>query len=644
MTSKRSIAHLGAIAGIIAVVGATLPVSAAAQTATDVNDQIRKLQNEIRTIQKQYQAQIRGLQKQLDDLKAAQTAPKPAPVPPTASAALPAGAAKPLEIPPTAGVLPPPAVAEAKRGGFLGSGIDLTVGGYIEAASIYRTRNETADISSNFNTAIPFPNSPNYYLTEFRFSAHQTRLTLLGQGKVDPDTALAGYVETDFQSAPADSNSIESNSYTPRLRQAYATLDRIDLGFHLLGGQVYTLLTLFNHDMTPHQEDIPLTIDGQYVVGFTWTRNPQFRVVQELGKSVFVGFSLESPQTLLFSGPNPPLVPTMVSNPGGNHLNPLAQYSTDIAPALVAKMVYEPGWGHYELYGIGRLFRSRAAFANRTIWGGGGGAGAILPIIPKELDFQADFLYGDGIGRYGTSQFPDVAIKPTGVLAPIPELQALTGLIGHPTDALDLYAYAGIERAGQTSFTVDGTLPFGYGNPLYNNSGCLHEGSTLCAANTSRVWQVAGGGWYSLYKGSYGMLRIGAQGSYTRRYIFKGIGGSPSTDEGMFFTSLRYYPPPERRIVAEHAACRRRPSRAGHFRAAFRWHREVDDRPERHDARRIDGWIALVIVVLDMVEVHRLGDAGQAVDVAGEAPERRVIDDASQVALEVAVIGGVEPH
>jgi hypothetical protein len=91
---------------------------------------------------------------------------------------------------------------------------------------------------------------------------------------VDPDTALAGYVETDFQSAPADSNSIESNSYTPRLRQAYATFDRSDLGLHLLGGQTYTLLTLFNHDMTPRQEDIPLTIDGQYVVGFTWDPEP----------------------------------------------------------------------------------------------------------------------------------------------------------------------------------------------------------------------------------------------------------------------------------------------------------------------------------------------------------------------------------
>ena len=51
-----------------------------------------------------------------------------------------------------------------------------------------------------------------------------------------------------------------------------------------------------------------------------------------------------------------------------------------------------------------------------------------------------------------------VAVKPTGILAPVPELQALVGLVGHPTDALDLYVYGGLEQAGQTSFTVNGTL------------------------------------------------------------------------------------------------------------------------------------------------------------------------------------------
>jgi hypothetical protein len=119
-----------------------------AQTATPVNDPIKQLQNEIRNIQKNYQAQIRSLQKQLDDLKAAQAAaPKP---PPPAAPTAPTG----LAIPPTAGALPPPAgpgapppptQVAAKREGIFGTGINVSFANtFIEAASIFRTRNETA--------------------------------------------------------------------------------------------------------------------------------------------------------------------------------------------------------------------------------------------------------------------------------------------------------------------------------------------------------------------------------------------------------------------------------------------------------------------------------------------------------------------
>jgi hypothetical protein len=392
------------------------------------------------------------------------------------------------------------------------------------------------------------PNNPNYHLSEFRESAHQSRLALLAQGSVNEDTKLAGYFESDFQSAATTSNSVESNSYNPRLRLAYATLDKRNWGTYILGGQAWSLLTMFKEDMTPRQENIPLTIDGQYAVGFTWLRNPQVRVVQHFGDMFAAGLALESPQAVVFSGPNAPLVPTTFSNPGGMLLNPLVNYSTDIGPDVVAKFTVDPGWGHFELYGLGRAFRSRANFSNRTIFGGGGGAGAIFPVIPKLLDVQADFLIGDGIGRYGTVGLPDAAVKPTGVLVPIPELQALVGLVGHPTDYIDLYAYAGLEQASQTSFTVNGTLPFGYGNPLYNNTACLHEAAsaaaaaTNCAANTSRVWQVTGGFWWDVYKGDFGRLRVGGQGSYTERQVFAGIGGGPNTNEGIFLASLRYYP------------------------------------------------------------------------------------------------------
>jgi hypothetical protein len=549
MTGNRNIARKGVKGGLIASLACTLlSISAAAQTVG--NDQIKELQDQIRKIQREYQSQIHGLQKQLDDLKAAQKAPPPPPPAPG------------LAVPPPGGVLPPPVpggpgapppaltpaeVAAAAKHGIFGTGIDVSMANsFIEAASIFRSRNETADISSNFNTGIPMPNNPNYHLSEFRESARQSRLALQALGNINQDTKLTGYFETDFQGVGTSSNSVESNSYVLRLRQAYAELEKKDWGTYFLGGQSWSFLTMFKNDMTPGQENIPLTIDAQYIPGFTWLRNPEFRVVQHLGP-ISVGLAAESPQAVIFSGPNAPFVPTTFNNPGGQVLNATATYSTDVGPDLVGKVTADPGWGHFELYGLGRAFRSRANFANHTVFGGGGGAGAIVPVIPKLLDFQADFLYGYGIGRYGTVGLPDVAVKSNGLLTPIPELQALVGLVGHPTDYIDLYAYAGVEQANQTSSTVKGT-PFGYGNPLYNNTACLHEAasvtaaSTNCAANTSRVWQVTGGFWWDVYKGDFGRLRVGGQGSYTERQVFAGIGGGPNTNEGIFMASLRYYP------------------------------------------------------------------------------------------------------
>ena len=547
MNNTRNTFGLGVLSKTFAILAcAGLPGSALAQTEATVNDQIKQLQNEIRNIQKNYQAQIRNLQKQLDDLKAAQAAPKPPPsATPAASAApaiRPAASALPPPVPGGPGAPPPPPTAVAANHGIFGTGVDISFANtFIEAASIFRTRNETADIGSNFNTGIPMPNSSNYYLSEFRESAHQSRLAMLAEGRVDENTKLDGYIETDFQSAAASSNSVQSNSYTLRLRQAYATADKNDWGTYILGGQAWSLLTLFKDDMTPREEEIPLTIDAEYVPGFSWTRNPQFRVVQHFGDLYAAGLSLESPQTVIFSGPNPPVAPVTFNNPGGSGLNPTATYSTDVGPDIVAKVSADPGWGHFEIYGLGRAFRSRANFSNHTILGGGGGAGAILPIVPKLLDFQVDFLAGNGIGRYGSAGLPDVTVKPTGVLTPIPEIQALVGLVGHPTPQLDLYAYGGVESANSTPFTLN-NVPFGYGNLLYNNSGCLHEGSSVCAANTSEIWQVTGGFWWDVYKGDFGRLRVGGQGSYTERRVFAGVGGGPNTNEGIFMGSLRYYP------------------------------------------------------------------------------------------------------
>lgn len=242
------------------------------------------------------------------------------------------------------GAPPPSTEAAAKPKGILGIEVSFA-NTYLEGASIFRTRNETAGLLSNWNTGIPMPNNPNYHISEFRETGRGTRLAMLAQGSVNDDTKLAVYVETDFLSAGTTSNSNEVNAYTLRLRQAYATLDKNDWGTYILGGQAWSLLTLFNDDMTPRHEDIPLTIDAQYVPGFTYTRNPQFRVVQHFGDNnkYAAGVSLESPQANIFTGPNAPLVPVTFNNPGGMVLNSLATYSTDVGPDVVAKVTADPG-------------------------------------------------------------------------------------------------------------------------------------------------------------------------------------------------------------------------------------------------------------------------------------------------------------
>ncbi len=437
---------------------------------------------------------------------------------------------------------------EKKKAGDTQPGIKFTFGGFIAAESVYRSRNETADINSSFNGGIPFRNNPNYNLSEFRQSARQSRLTVLAEGDPDAHTALKAYIESDFLSAAATANSGESNSYNPRLRHGYMTVDRDDYGFHFLAGQTWSLLTLDKVGIQPRQEQIPLVIDAQYIPGFTWDRNPQLRVVQDFGKTVWLGLSVESPQASIV-GASP--ANTTTTNPGvsGGLLNPTANYSTDSEPDFVAKLAFDPGWGHYEVYGVGRNFRDRSGFSNHSTYGGGAGAAMILPLLAeRKLDFQASFLTGRGIGRYGAAQLPDATINSSGGLDPIRETQFLLGLIARPNPLLDIYLYGGVEKADAT---FSGTT-FGYGNPALNNTACFaaEAGSATtavaappagCQANTSRVRQATLGSWYRFYKGNYGTAQFGLQYSYTSRDAFAGVGGAPSTNDNMIFTSFRLY-------------------------------------------------------------------------------------------------------
>jgi hypothetical protein len=189
------------------------------------------------------------------------------------------GTTAPPQMEATLPAVQPDTPPKSPPGEFHAGGLTIKLGGFLEAAGIFRSRNEVADISSSW-IAIPYRNLPQAYESELRGSPRQSRASVLLQGAPDSVTTLSGYVEVDLQGAAPTSNSNESDSYTPRLRQAYIGYDRSDLGLHVLAGQSWSLLTMFDKGIIPRREAPPITIDGQYLPGFTCSTihfRPAFR-------------------------------------------------------------------------------------------------------------------------------------------------------------------------------------------------------------------------------------------------------------------------------------------------------------------------------------------------------------------------------
>ncbi len=444
-----------------------------------------------------------------------------------------------------------PARAQAASAPSIQTGpLTLTFGGFAELATIYRNRNQSADVGSDFNTGIPFNNNPNSQVSEFRESARQSRFTLLAQGEEYNGVKAEAYFETDFLSAGVTSNSRESNSYTLRMRVFYGRMTT-DWGLDVLAGQNWSLATLYKDGLYPRDENVPLSIDASYVVGFNWLRVPQVRVVEHFSKAFSLGLSLESPQAVTGNGINATGLPTGTSFPppsvdyqntgdAGGLMNNTTTYTTDVAPDVIVKAAFDSGYGHYEIYGLGRMFRSSVARQSQTVSGGGVGFGMILPLVPKTLSFQVSGLVGKGVGRYGSAQLPDVTMQPTGGLSPIKEYDVLLGLVYTPNPLVTVYGYAGREKESSAYYNV-GSATYGYGAPEFNNSGCYGTSGT-CVANTNSVEEVTGGFWWKFYQGRLGNAQFGMQGEYFQRNAFAGVGGTPSANMFVGLASFRYYP------------------------------------------------------------------------------------------------------
>jgi hypothetical protein len=88
------------------------------------------------------------------------------------------------------------------------------------------------------------------------------------------------------------------------MRQAWLFYDNENWHSKFLAGQAWSMLTANRLGILPGTENVPLTIDAQYVVGFNWARQPQLRFVQDWNKVLWFGVSVESSQTAFASNGN----------------------------------------------------------------------------------------------------------------------------------------------------------------------------------------------------------------------------------------------------------------------------------------------------------------------------------------------------
>jgi hypothetical protein len=490
-------------------------------------------------------------------------------------------------------------------------------GTFIAMEGAIRQRNELSSGATDppFST-IPLQNSPLYGQNETRFSAQQSRIALKASGDIDPTRHVKGYFEMDFLGAAVTANSRESNSFTPRIRQAYLAYDDDNWHGHFSAGQMWSLLTQNRVGILNSTENVPLTIDAQYIAGFNWARQPAIRYVQDVGKIAWFGVSVESSSTAFASNGNGVAGAPVIGVPGvgtqtalatpntgftvppglfvdgtnncnaSGLLNSTTNCSTNIAPDVIEKFALDPGWGHYEAIGLQRWFTDSVAAAvpaaaptafapgagwsQKTNFGWGVGGNVLLPVWPKFVDLQGSVLYGQGIGRYGSSQLADVVIGPNGSLKPITSTQFLVGAVVHPFGGTDVYAYYGQELTQANAWTVGG-VQGGWGNSAFpEDCGTLIPGSTngagfnagtgVCAANVKRVQEFTVGFWQDIYKGDLGRARVGVQYEYVTLDLFSGATVIPAgngltaaqatagansglhPNNNIVFFSLRYYP------------------------------------------------------------------------------------------------------
>jgi len=424
---------------------------------------------------------------------------------------------------------------------------DIRLGGFVDIENIFRTTNTQNNIATNY-AAIPFNNTPQGQLSEYRLTAQFSRFSIQVTDKFGANNVTA-YCEADFSGNDATNVYQTVNGHTLRLRLCFFDLKRGK--WEILGGQTWSWLTPNRSGVGPSPSDLAITYNEDQNIGpgLPYTRAAEFRVAYHLNDHLAFGVGIEDPNQYIGTFV---ALPSAFASVGSQFDNGSQVGTPNLFPDILPKVAYDTriAGRHFHLEAVGLVTGVRSTakpvgdttFASHTAVGGGGSIAGNFALFRNFL-LLGNAFWSDGGARYLVADGPQLVIRPNALgtdIAPSLVHAGATSVgfewIANPRSAFAVYY--GADYFGRNFFvdttntTTPGTI-IGYGGP----------GSP--GTNNRAIQQVTFDWLQTFWKSDmHGALQYYTQYSYLTRDPWYVAPGDPKNAHlSMVYAGIRYVLP-----------------------------------------------------------------------------------------------------
>jgi hypothetical protein len=419
---------------------------------------------------------------------------------------------------------------------------DLVIGGFLDATVINRSTNVGSGIGTNFGT-IPFSNTYQGNLSETKFSAQNSRLTLAATAKVG-GANVKGYVEVDFLGNAPNGLNVTSNSNTLRMRLFWVQY-RLDK-FEFLAGQSWSFLTPNRRGLSPEPGDLfySQNVDTNYQMGLTWERTMQFRFIGHFSDIFTAGLSLSNPEQYVGTGVVLPAAFPVGQVDNGAVTTTVPNPFSDI----IFKVAFDPKTAkethqHIDAAFLYRGFKTYnpANNATDTSKGTGGSVNAVLELV-KNFRIALTSFYSSGGGRYiANTNIPDFIVNKDFSMTTVKSRAYIVG----PEFVMNkelIYGYYSWVNADPEVSTDVCAAPVPGAAPVCKQIGYGIAGNN--AANKNLKEGTVGITHTFFRDPKIGGMQLMIQYSYVKRTPFSVAAGTPTdAHTNMLYVNVRYLLP-----------------------------------------------------------------------------------------------------